>query len=173
MTGPGPTDLKHIIPYAQGTVDLSPLSQQAISRNPDSIMTGNGGARSRRPHPEDGEGTELQQKSDSWCKGLAPSDILEMAGEAACDNAGGMAWTEDTPDIMPLMKELMPVQVKSSGYFENNWYLGFDNIHLLVQVIEKARKPEDRRRDQDLGNDGNDRQRDGKSAHLRDDELRH
>ena len=125
------------IPYALGSVDYSPLSQQAIMRNPDFIMTGNGGneliCNTLKTAREQGF-TKLL----AWSVYSTPGDILKIAGAAAADNCCGIAYDEKTPDMTPLMTELMQPMLKRSGFFDNYWYIGFDQVHQLAQAIDKA-----------------------------------
>ena len=129
--------LGETIPYALGTVDYSPLSQQAIMRSPDFIMTGNGGndliCNILKTAREQGFSKLL-----AWSVYSTPGDILKIAGAAAADNCCGIAYDENTPDMKPLMKELEPTMLKRSGFFDNYWYIGFDQVHQLAQAIEKA-----------------------------------
>jgi branched-chain amino acid transport system substrate-binding protein len=125
------------IPYAHGTVDFSPLSQQAIMRNPDFIMTGNGGndllCNVLKTAREQGF-----TKLFTWAVFATPADLLKIAGTAAADNCCGIGYDENTPDMTPLMKELIDPMMKRTGFFDNYWYIGFDQVHQLAQVIEKA-----------------------------------
>jgi ABC-type branched-subunit amino acid transport system substrate-binding protein len=118
-----------------------PIAQQAVARNADAIMLGNG--------PTNYMGQMLKNVRTLGftgpvfvCSMTPPQDIMKIAGPDASTNFFGHGISEAVtiPDEPAITKEVIDMAVADPliGRFDMMMVQGFDSVYTLVQAIQKA-----------------------------------
>jgi ABC-type branched-subunit amino acid transport system substrate-binding protein len=117
-------------------VDFTPIAAKALARKPDMLTLLNGW-----PAPI---GAILKAAREAGftgpvtCGHNPATDVLEVAGPAASTNYFSTGITAESPDMLPMIKELAPRFIEKYGHALYYNYWGFNGIYVLVKAIEAA-----------------------------------